>query len=198
MSWEEMYTKTIPCLCGKGHIMQKSYGDDWNRFEDGPVIIECEDCKNKYVVEEEHHYGMMRSDGDWTIYYLTPISYPVYSGIRMRDVYPQSINIFNMTFIEYLVKSYTFEQLQEALIEIEKKGAASRLIGIARKIREDHKRRFHSVKIASIMPFVKQAITNYSKYEDNGDNRAKIMKQEQEELSAYNTEKRKHQIRIDL
>lgn len=53
MSWEEMSTSQTVCPCGKGKITQKSYGDDWNRYQDGPVIIECEECAKKYKVEEE-------------------------------------------------------------------------------------------------------------------------------------------------
>ena len=37
MSWEEMSTSQAVCPCGKGYITQKHYGDDWNRFKDGPV-----------------------------------------------------------------------------------------------------------------------------------------------------------------
>ena len=44
MSWEEMYTCSATCPCGKGRITQTTYGDDWNRYEDGPVVIECEEC----------------------------------------------------------------------------------------------------------------------------------------------------------
>ena len=36
MSWEEMYTCSATCPCGKGKMTQTSYGDDWNRYKDGP------------------------------------------------------------------------------------------------------------------------------------------------------------------
>ena len=52
MSWEEMYTCSTICPCGKGKITQASYGDDWNRYKDGPVVIECEECAKKYRVED--------------------------------------------------------------------------------------------------------------------------------------------------
>ena len=51
MSWEEMSTSQTVCPCGKGYITQKHYGDDWNRFKDDPIVIECEECKKKYKVE---------------------------------------------------------------------------------------------------------------------------------------------------
>lgn len=47
MSWEEMYTRSTVCPCGKGRITQKTYGDDWNRYEEGVVDIECEECVKK-------------------------------------------------------------------------------------------------------------------------------------------------------
>lgn len=53
MSWEEMYTKRAVCPCGNGIISQTTYGDDWNRFEDGPVVIECDKCKKIYKVDKE-------------------------------------------------------------------------------------------------------------------------------------------------
>ena len=51
MSWEEEETSQTVCPCGNGRITQKHYSDDWGRFEDGPVVIECEDCNKKYKVK---------------------------------------------------------------------------------------------------------------------------------------------------
>ena len=65
MSWEEMYTYSTVCLCGKGKITQTNYGYDWNRFKDGLVTVECEECSQKYKVEEVSHYGLLTSDGSW-------------------------------------------------------------------------------------------------------------------------------------
>lgn len=39
------------------------YGDDWNRYKDGSVVIECEECAKKYKVEEVSHHGLLASDG---------------------------------------------------------------------------------------------------------------------------------------
>ena len=61
MSWEEEETSQPVCPCGNGRITQKHYSDDWGRFEDGPVVIECEDCNKKYKVKEEQHYGRLAS-----------------------------------------------------------------------------------------------------------------------------------------
>lgn len=80
MSWEETGISQTVCPCGKGYITQKHYGDDWNRFEDGQVIIECEECAKKYKTETITHYARLSSDGSWSEYFLTPKDYPAYSG----------------------------------------------------------------------------------------------------------------------
>ena len=49
MSWEEMYTEETTCPCGEGRIKQIVYGDDWNRYLNGPVVIECEKCSKRYI-----------------------------------------------------------------------------------------------------------------------------------------------------
>ena len=59
MSWEEMSRKRIKCPCGRGTISQASYMDDWNRWEDGPIEVECDFCRANYDVEGEHHNGML-------------------------------------------------------------------------------------------------------------------------------------------
>ena len=51
MSWEEEETSQTVCPCGNGRITQKHYSDDWGRFKDDHVVIECEDCNKKYKVK---------------------------------------------------------------------------------------------------------------------------------------------------
>jgi len=53
MSWEVIRTNKIKCLCGKGQIKQDLLGDDWNRYEDGQPVIECEECSKKYSIISE-------------------------------------------------------------------------------------------------------------------------------------------------
>ena len=84
MSWEEMSTSQTVCPCGKGKITQKSYGDDWNRYQDGPVIIECEECAKKYKVEEVMHRGMLTSDGSWSEYFLLLLHF--FLSIVFREI----------------------------------------------------------------------------------------------------------------
>ena len=123
MSWEEMSRKRIKCPCGRGTISQASYMDDWNRWEDGPIEVECDFCRANYDVEGEHHNGMLMSDGTGTIYYLTPKGYPHYSGIRVEDVYPESYRLYDIPFEEYLIKNYTFRDLNFSYAEMKRVGA---------------------------------------------------------------------------
>lgn len=60
-----MYTHSTVCPCGKGKITQTSYGDDWNRFKDGPMTIECEECSQKYKVEGVSHHGLNKRFIEW-------------------------------------------------------------------------------------------------------------------------------------
>ena len=94
MSWEEEETSQTVCPCGNGRITQKHYSDGWGRFEDGPVVIECEDCNKKYKVKEEQHYGRLASDGSWSKYFLLPIT----SAVDLATVPPELVGSFNLIF----------------------------------------------------------------------------------------------------
>lgn len=61
LAWEEMSTSQTACPCGKGYITQNHYSDDWNRYEDAPVVIECVDCKKKYMKLYLMIIGFIRS-----------------------------------------------------------------------------------------------------------------------------------------
>ncbi len=111
MSWEEMYTCSATCPCGKGKITQTSYGDDWNRYKDGPVVIECEECAKKYKVEEVSHHGPLASDGSWSTYYLTPKDYPDYDGPKESDLYPAALNQYE-NFPVWLIENFTEQELR--------------------------------------------------------------------------------------
>ena len=198
MSWEEMSRKRIKCPCGRGTISQASYMDDWNRWEDGPIEVECDFCRANYDVEGEHHNGMLMSDGTGTIYYLTPKGYPHYSGIRVEDVYPESYRLYDIPFEEFLIKNYTFRDLNFSYAEMKRVGAVSRLNGVSRRICNDHRRKFDSAKIKDIIPKIQWAIRNYARYPDNRENRDIVAAKERMEYQEYFAEKRKHQIRIDI
>lgn len=149
MSWEEMYTCSATCPCGKDKITQTSYGDDWNRYQDGPVIIECEECAKKYKVEAEIHQGRLTSDGMWSTYYLTPIDYPDYDGPRESDLYPVARNQYQ-DFPVWLIENFTEDELRSVLNQIKSTTSSAKLTGIAAGIREAHrkaKRQFVLVRL---------------------------------------------------
>ena len=128
MSWEEMYTCSAICPCGKGKITQTSYGDDWNRYKDGPVVIECEECAKKYRVEEVTHHGLLASDGSWSTYYLTPKDYPEYDGPKESDLYPATLNQYQ-NFPVWLIENFTEEELNYVLAQLKKAGCSYEVSG---------------------------------------------------------------------
>lgn len=54
MSWEEMYRRDYPCICGKGTYTEIGEMDDWNRTRDYK-IINCSECaeRARIAAEEE-------------------------------------------------------------------------------------------------------------------------------------------------
>lgn len=191
MGWEEMSRKSIECPCGRGMISQASYMDDWNRWEDGPVEIECDFCRENYEVECEHH-------GTRTLYDLTPKGYPSYSGIKLEDIYPEMYRLHDVSFEEYLMKNYTFQDLNSSYAEMQRVGAVSRLNGVSQSICSDHKKKFGSVRVKDIIPKIQWAIGNYARCPDNKANRNIVAAKERIEYQEYLAEKRKHQIRISI
>lgn len=199
MSWEEMSTTKIPCPCGKGTISQAHYSDDWNRFEDGQVLIECEECRKKYDIESEYYQSYRPGHGSWTRYYLTPVEYPPYTGICENDIYgPLHINIYNTAFEDYLIEQYSLNDLEIAKEEYSEKHNSSKVSGIAKQICKDHKRLFNSVKASLIIVKLETAIEQYKTYQGSYDQRIIVRKQESKEREEYQREKRKHQIKLDL
>lgn len=199
MSWEETGITKVTCPCGKGIISQKHYGDDWNRFKDGEVVIECEDCKKRYRIESEYHESYHPGHGDWTIYYLTPIEYPSYTGIRENDIYGAlHNNIYEVSFVDYLIERYSLCDLTTALTEYIEKRSSSKVSGIAAQIRKEFKHFFNSVKAASIIEKLEEAIKRYSTYQGSYEQRMIVRNQENKERAEYMREKQKHQIRLEL
>ena len=197
MSWEEMYSPSAICPCGTGKITQKSYGDDWNRHQDGPVVIECVECAKKYKIEEEIHKGMLVSDGDWRTYYLTPIDYPDYTGIKESGLYPAEINPYQ-DFSGWLVENYTEDDLKNILVQLKNTCSSAKLTGIAARIRDSHKKAKKTVRINEIVKTVKDALDRYPDHIGNKNQRDEVRQKESEERSFYIKEKRKHQTFIDF
>ena len=197
MSWEEMYTLTADCPCGNGRIVQKVYGDDWNRFEDGPVVIECADCGKKYKIETITHYGRLASDGYWNTHYLTPIDYPDYSGIKEAEIYPPKANPY-YDMPSWLIENYTMEELSSVLSQLKSTTSSAKLTGIAASIREMHRKAKKTVRLGMIIQTVEFAMKNYPNYVGNKRQRDVIRKREEKEREEYTLEKRKFQKVITL
>jgi hypothetical protein len=186
MSWEELYTRKMICPCGKGYLTQTTYGDDWNRYKEGPIHIECEICNKNYRVEGS---------------FLIPYDYPAYSGTRVSTMYPTKTDMFNMynrDFVEYLIISYDYEELLEAKENMIECGAYKKLDGISKRIASEYKSQFNSQRVASIVEKVDVSIEQYHEYNGNHEARKIIAKQEEQEYALYRKEKAKYQIPIRL
>lgn len=197
MSWEEMYTRKAVCPCGKGIITQTVYGDDWNRFEDGPAVIECKECSSKYKVEQKTYYGRLTSDGSWTEYFLIRKDYPEYSGPSERATYGDSANP-NWNYTGWLIENYTEAELESVRKQLNTVKSSSRLTGKAASICKAHKSAFKTVRIGAILESVEKGLLEYPNYVGNKEQREEIRKKENAELSIYNDEKKKALIPINL
>ena len=197
MSWEEMYTLSAACPCGKSRITQKVYGDDWNRYEDGPVVIECVDCAKKFKIETITHYGRLSSDRYWNTYYLTPIDYPDYSGIKETEIYPPKANPYN-DMTNWLIENYTMEELSSVLSQLNNTTSSAKLTGIAASIREMHRKAKKTVRLRMIIQTVESALKCYPDYVGNKRQRDVVRKREEKERDEYTLEKRKFQKVITL
>ena len=185
------------CPCGKGKITQTCYSDDWNRYQDGPVVIECKDCSKMYKIEEETHRGLLASDGSWSTYYLTPIDYPDYEGPKESDLYPTMLNQYQ-NFPVWLIENFTEGELRGVLNQLKNTTSSAKLTGIAVRIREAHKKAKKTVRVSEITKTVETALEKYQKHVGNKIQREVIRKKEYEGRSAYMKEKRKHQTIVDL
>lgn len=197
MSWEEMYTHSTVCPCGKGKITQTSYGDDWNRFKDGPVTIECEECSQKYKVEEVSHHGALTSDGSWSEYFLLPKDYPDYDGPSESKTYGEAANP-NWDFTGWLIENFTEDELKEVEDQLHKVRASSKLTGNAAYICKAHKSAMKTVKVSAILASVEKALGDYPGYVGNKTQREKVRTEENSERSVYFEGRRKKRIPISL
>ena len=196
MSWEEVGITTVPCLCGKGYISRTDYMDDWNRYE-SKYSIECPECSKKYHIITRRSYR--KHDGELgEDQYLLENEYPDYVGTSLLDVFPGIVDVFQMPFDEYLIRTYTSDDLKDALAELNTVKAVSRLTGCAASIAYRHKRSFHSAKISVLKAYVERACKKYNEIADNKENRLPIEQKEREERAAYEEEMLKHLIHVPL
>lgn len=195
MSWEEVSTSQTVCPCGKGHITQKHYGDDWNRFEDGPVVIECEVCKKKYKIEEVSHRGILTSDGSWSEYFLIPKDYPEYDGPSETAIYGLSANP-NWNFTGWLIENFSKDELRVVEEQLYTVKSSSRLTGNAAYICKKHKSALQTVKVSAILASVEEALSAYLEYVGNKQQKEEVRIKEKAAKRIYFEEKRTKRIPI--
>lgn len=192
MSWEEMKTWRASCPCGNGSITQSEYGDDWNCYKTGSIIIRCPVCSKLYKVVHIAPISGMSLEDCYITDFLVPNDYPEYSGIKQKEVYPQPTSINNLSFSDYLVKNYEYDLLIHVAEQIERIGAYARLSGTAKEICRTYKDKYGTGRLSVILPHVKQALATYSKFDDNKHNRNLVEAQEKEQFNHYCIEKRKN------
>ena len=185
MSWEETCKVSSVCPCGQGIIEQSSYMDDWNRYKDGSPIFKCEYCSTKYYLESAG-FGLC---------YLTPILYPKYIRPKGMLKYGKYHNMSD-DFVIWLIENFDYCELVSALDQIKLVTNASKLTGIASRIRNNYKYTKGTVKIKFITEVVELAVNGYYKYVANKECRDKARQLDLELHNAYIQEKRKHQIKI--
>lgn len=185
MSWEETHKVSSVCPCGQGTIEQLSYMDDWNRSKDGSPTLKCKYCSTKYYPESAG-FGLC---------YLTPILYPKYirpKGMLKYDKYHNMSEDFDI----WLMENFDYCELVSVLDQIKSVTNASKLTGIASRIRNNCKDAKGTVKIKFITGVVESAVNGYHKYVANKECRDKARQLDLELYNAYIQEKRKHQIKI--
>ncbi|MCL2354939.1 MAG: hypothetical protein FWC68_03560 [Oscillospiraceae bacterium] len=67
MSWEVLNIKEVKCPCGKGKIKKVIKSDDWNRIKEETPYFECNECLERYKIEQEQFSPKPKHD--YTIYY---------------------------------------------------------------------------------------------------------------------------------
>ena len=101
-------------------------------------------------------------------------------------------------FETYLIENYTDTELNEVASQLASVTSSAKLSGMAKRVREDHKLKFKTVKIQLIRERVSKAILRYNFVSGNKVQRMEAEEREQVEYNAYMEEKRKYQIRLDL
>lgn len=147
MSWELYKIEYLDCPCKKGRICIEHYADDWNRF-DSRYTIECESCKNLYHLETQSSYKPHHGS----------------STFLVRNGQSASFSVYPQSFEEYLVHSYSEEELgtlySTLLVTTSSKS-------VCRDIVKEHKRWYKTTKMSEIRVHTKSAIDRYDTFEYN-------------------------------
>lgn len=68
MSWELMNTIKKECSCGRGHIIEYHYMDDWNGTKED-IYCDCEYC-NEEKIKNQIKMDEMYSNGEKIVSYF--------------------------------------------------------------------------------------------------------------------------------
>ena len=155
MSWELEYTLTAVCPCGKGKLIEKVYGDDWNRTEISRRI-NCEECSKKYHFESIDYYH----SGE-----LEESVYLVENGKTI------SVHVSIENYYEDIANHYTYKELQEVIEQLASISASKKAKGtLAEYAVHEHKRRYDSVKLYAVLQHTREAAERYYFYKYNKEN----------------------------
>lgn len=180
MSWECMNVREKPCPCGNGIISRESFMDDWNRTMEGPIIIECEECKKIYDV----------CGG-----YLVPKNYPKYNGFIANKKSVEELNILFDKFVLKLIKDFNKSEIEELLYKSQNYkrtrniGCGIHNLGIQYFGKED---------IDMVRKGMENAVQNYDYVKGIYNNYDNELKEEYNSYAKYYKERNKHSIGVNL
>ena len=169
MSWELEYTSTAACPCGKGTLVEETYGDDWNRRKN-IRFISCQTCNQKYHFESK--YYLHKTEYVESVYLIEngkTISVPV------------TINNFN----EDIEHHYYYVELQKVIEQLKTISASKMACGtIAEYAVRAHKHRYKSVKLCLVQEHTTEAVEQYYSYTYNKEN-MQILEDECRKVDRY-------------
>ncbi len=194
MSWEELYTCSTTCLCGKGKITQTTYGDDWNQRRNGPLVIECEKCANEYIAEEVTHRRPLASDGSWSEYFLISKIDAEYNGPSESKTYGASADK-NRNFTGWLIENFTEDELKSVEKQLHQEPNTIQNWN-AFHINIAYNTAKKKVKFTSLLNYVEKAICGYSSYVGNKVQREIIRMEEKKARDVHSEEIKKKRIPI--
>lgn len=168
MSWDRIEKEEkSKCACGKGLVIRRIYKeeDDWNQIREGIIdeTIQCPECKKKYHIEHYEYYVQCprwESDGHIDRTYLVP------SGYTLK--YDLSTKRFTGTFEEEIAISFSEEEIDAVIIEMNEKKYSTRLSDPRSKeavrIYYSH---YKKKSLNNIIPILQKCKKDYHRYKWN-------------------------------
>lgn len=156
MSYELIYTKEVPCPCGRGKIIQETYSNDWNTYRDD-IEINCAECKSRYHKEYEH---VVRSGEVELTLILVPLGETIYRITpKQSDDFPTKLCI-----------CHPLESLKSAYRILCDNTASSKIKdGPTKTIIKECKDAHNTMRITTVRGFVLDAISVYDSLDVNFD-----------------------------